>query len=87
MTDKDWTFVESSLRAHFPNDSDKEFDRKCRVLKSSVEDNRVYEPIIPYILDFHGIVLRVGIISEKHRGIKRFFETSHGSELNKLLQK
>lgn len=87
MTDKNWTFVESSLRAHFPNDSDKEFDRKCRVLKSFVEDNSIYEPIIPYILDFHGIVLRVGIISEKYRGIRRFFETSYGRELSNLLQK
>lgn len=87
MTDKNWTFVESSLRAHFPNDSDEEFDRMCRVLKSSVEDNSMYEPIIPYILDFHGIVLRVGIISEKNRGIRRFFETSHGRELRTLLEK
>lgn len=79
---KDEKILRKALEENFPNESQQEISKMLKTLESSNYEGET----TPYILEFRGIVLRVGVIC-KETNQYNYYDTDAGAELSELLRK
>lgn len=78
-----WNQLRQLLKENFPNDSDKELERKFNSLKN-YDKSWNSKTIVLYAPEFRGAVLRVGIKCEETIE-KQYFKTYAEKELLEVL--